>query len=77
MKAVKFFENLQYAVLAGLIIAQCVIGSDFYIGQFIYLLCNTTSVIRNYVLDRPLADKVKDWCCTGVTIGIILFNYFL
>ena len=73
----KFFENLQFVVLIGLIVAQCVVGNNFYLGQFIYLGCNTISVIRNFALDRPLADKVKDCACFGITLGLILFNYFL
>lgn len=68
----KTFENLQYFVLMGLIIAQCVIGKWYLIGQGIYLLCNVISVIRDYVLDRPTADKVKNYSCTGITIGLIL-----
>ena len=73
----KFFENLQFVVLIGLIVAQCVVGNNFYLGQFIYLGCNTISVARNFALDRPLADKVKDCACFGITLGLILFNYFL
>lgn len=73
----KFFENLQYLVLAGLIVAQCVVGSNFYVGQFIYLGVNLTSVVRCFALDRPTADKVKDFACLGITIGIILYTYFL
>lgn len=73
----KFFENLQYLVLAGLIVAQCVVGSNFYIGQFIYLGVNLIAVVRSFVLDRPAPDKVKDFSCLGITLGIILYTYFL
>ena len=69
---IKIFENMQYLVLAGLIIAQCVIGKWYLIGQTIYLFCNVISVIRDYVLKRPTADKVKDYACTAITIGLIL-----
>lgn len=68
----KTFENLQYFVLMGLIIAQCVIGKWYLIGQGIYLLCNVLSVVRDYILDRPTADKVKDYSCSAITIGLIL-----
>ena len=73
----KIFENLQFVVLVGLIIGQCTVGSNFYIGQFIYLGCNIISTTRNFALDRPLADKVKDCCCLGITIGLILFKFFV
>lgn len=72
----KFFENLQFVVLVGLILGQCTVGSNFYVGQFIYLACNTISTFRNFALNRPIADKVKDCCCFGITLGLILFNYF-
>lgn len=69
---IKIFENMQYLVLTGLIIAQCVIGKWYLIGQTIYLFCNVTSVVRDYALKRPTADKVKDYACTAITIGLIL-----
>ena len=72
----KIFENLQFVTLVCLIIAQCVVGSNFYIGQFIYLAANTISTVRNFVLQRSVADKVKDLCCLAITIGLILFNFF-
>lgn len=71
----KFWENLQYVALAGLIIAQCVIGGNFYLGQFIYLAVNILSVARCFALERATSDKVKDISCTAITIGIILFSY--
>ena len=70
----KIFENLQFVVLVGLIIGQCTVGSNFYFGQGIYLVCNVISTTRNFVLNRALADKVKDLCCLGITAGLILFN---
>lgn len=74
---VKVFTNLQYLVLVGLLVGQSVVGVNFYIGQFIYLAVNLIAVVRNFVLNRPTPDKVKDAACLGVTIGLILFNYFL
>ena len=72
----KFFENLQFIVLVGLIVGQCTVGVNFYFGQTIYLICNFIAVIRNFVLKRPCADHVKDFSCLGITIGLILFKYF-
>lgn len=74
---IKVFTNLQYVVLVGLLIAQAVVGVNFYIGQFIYLGVNIIAVVRNFVLRRPVPDKVKDCACFAVTVGLILFNYFL
>ena len=70
----KVVENAQYATLALLIIAQCVVGGNFYLGQGIYLAANVISVFRCFVLERPSADKVKDIACTAVTVGLIVFN---
>lgn len=73
----KFFENTAgYMVLAILIIAQCVIRSTYVGGQFLYLAANILSVSRCFVLQRQKADKVKDICCTAITIGL-LGLYFL
>jgi hypothetical protein len=68
----KIIENLNYIVLMGLIIAQCVIGKWYLVGQSIYLICNVISVTRSIVLHRPKADKIKDFSCTAITIGLIL-----
>ena len=72
----KFCENLQYVTLVSLIIAQCVVGSNFYIGQVIYLYANGVATIRNFALGRPTADKVKDLSCLAITAGLILFKFF-
>lgn len=72
----KVFENLQYATLILLLVGQCVVGSSFYIGQGVYLAANLISVVRCFVLHRPMADKVKDCCCLGLTIGLLLIKTF-
>lgn len=72
----KFIVNLQYFVLGALLVAQCVVGKNFVIGQSIYLVANGISVLRSFLLRRPHADKIKDICCLALTIGLLLFNYF-
>ena len=67
----KFFETLNYLVLALLIIGQCTVGRNFMIGQSIYLGANLVSVTRTFILKRPMADKVKDCCCLGITCGLL------
>ena len=67
----KFFETLNYAVLTFLILGQCVVGSNFIIGQSIYLLANVIAVSRSFALKRPVADKVKDCCMLGITCGLL------
>lgn len=71
MKA-KVFENLCYVTLVGLIVGQCIIGRWYLAGQITYLICNLIQVVRDFVLKRARADKVKDSACTAITIGLIL-----
>lgn len=68
----KIFENLGYVGLAGLIIAQCIIGKWYIAGQATYLFCNLIFLSRSFILKRPVADKIKDSSCTAITIGLIL-----
>ena len=73
-KIEKGFELANYLVLTLLITAQCTVGSSFYVGQFIYLSANTLAVVRCFILRRPMADKVKDFCMLGITTGLILIK---
>ncbi len=66
------WKELNYLVLIALITAQCVVKADFLIGQFVYLFANLVSFIRCFILVRPIADKVKDGCCLGITTGLII-----
>lgn len=67
-------ENLQYLVLALLIVGQCTVSNNFWIGQTVYLIANLVSLSRCFLLNRPAADKVKDVACLAITLGLILFN---
>lgn len=71
----QIFIALNYVVLALLIIAQCTVGSNFYVGQFIYFSANALAITRCFVLKRPVADKVKDFCMLGITTGLILIKF--
>lgn len=67
-------EDLGYVVLGLLIVAQCTVGSNFWLGQALYLCANLISLFRCFALCRPMGDKIKDVCCTAITIGLIIFN---
>ena len=67
----KMFELLNYLVLMMLIVGQCTVGSNFLIGQSVYLGANLISVSRCFILKRPIADKVKDCSCLAITCGLI------
>ena len=77
MRKREIFENLQYVVLILLIIGQCTVGVNFYLGQCVYLVANLLAVTRNFKLRRPAADKVKECSCLAITIGLIFFNLFI
>lgn len=66
------WENLQLAVLAGTITGQCIVGASFLIGQIIWLVCNIVALIRDFMLHRPPADKIKNAALTGITAGLII-----
>ena len=67
----KVFELLNYLVLMMLIVGQCTVGSNFLIGQSVYLGANLISVSRCFILKRPIADKVKDCSCLAITCGLL------
>ena len=71
----KGFILANYLVLTLLITAQCVVGSNFYVGQFLYLSANLLAVTRCFVLRRPTADKVKDFAMLGITSGLLLIKF--
>lgn len=65
------WKELNYLVLIALITAQCVVKADFLIGQFVYLFANVLAFVRCFILRRPIADKVKDGCMLGITVGLV------
>lgn len=65
------WKELNYLVLIALITAQCVVKADFLIGQFVYLFANILAFVRCFILQRPVADKVKDGCMLGITVGLV------
>ena len=65
------WENLQLLALAGTITGQVVVGASFLWAQGIWLAANILSLVRDFVLHRPVADKVKNACLTGLTTGLI------
>lgn len=68
------WKELNYLVLITLITAQCVVKADFLIGQFVYLFANILSFTRCFVLQRPVADKIKDGCMLGITVGLVVMT---
>ena len=63
---------MQLVCLFLTIAGQVVIGPRYLAGQGIWPVSNIIAIIRNVVLKRPLADKVKDWAMTGITAGLMI-----
>lgn len=70
------WENLQLLVLALTIIGQITVGIWFLVGQGIWFISNIITVVRDFVLKRPAADKIKNIALTAITAGLIILNVF-
>lgn len=66
------WENLQLLALTGTIVGQVVVGASFLIAQGIWLAANILSLVRDFMLHRPVADKVKNAALTALTAGLII-----
>lgn len=65
-----------YFVLALTILGQMTIGLSYLVGQGMWLVANLITVWRDFALDRPRADKVKDVCMLCLTIGLVAIYLF-
>ena len=68
------WENLQLAGLALTIFGQITIGASYLLGQGVWLVANILSLVRDFVLHRPPADKIKNGALTAITAGLIFLN---
>lgn len=64
------WENLQLFVLGLTILGQITVGAIFILGQGIWLVANLITLIRDFILQRPIADKVKNATLTAITCGL-------
>lgn len=71
-----FWEAVGYIGLALCIFGQVAIGWFYITAQFAYLIANISSVVRDYALDLPKANKVKDICFTAITVALIVIRIF-
>lgn len=65
------WENMQLVVLALTIAGQMFVGGAYLIGQGLWCAANVVTVVRDFVLYRPMADIVKDCAMTAITIVLI------
>ena len=70
----KLITNFAYVSIILTVIGQCTVGAAFYVGQGAYLLANIVNCARDVVLQRPRADKIKNFTFLGITMGLILLR---
>jgi hypothetical protein len=66
------WEIIGYICIALCIIGQVAVGYLYIPAQICYLVANIASVVRNYALNLPRANKVKDICFSAITVGLIV-----
>ena len=72
-KHIKFVENLQLLGLGLTIIGQVLVRFDLaLVAQLIWLAANLIALGRDFYLERPAADKIKNACLTALTAGLVL-----
>lgn len=68
----KFWDNMNYPILIGLILGQIFIGNNFILGEAIYILTDIIVISRDFCLKRPISDKIKNGMLTVLaTISLI------
>lgn len=68
------WENLQVLTLALTIAGQALVGGLYLVAQCVWLIANVIAFSRNFILQRPLADKIKDGAMCGLTSALIILR---
>ena len=71
-----FWEIVGYSTLALCIFGQIAVGYIYMTAQVTYLVANVFSVVRDFALDLPRANKVRDVVFTGITVALIAIKIF-
>lgn len=69
-----FWEIVGYVTLALCIFGQIAVGYIYLVAQFAYLVANLASVVRDFKLELPMANKVRDVVFTAITVGLIVIK---
>lgn len=67
-----FWECIGYFTLALCIFGQITVGSWYLLAQVAYLVANACGVVRDFALELPSANKVRDIVFTAITIALIV-----
>ena len=72
-KHIKFVENLQLLGLGLTIMGQVLVRFDLaLVAQLIWLAANVLALGRDFYLERPWADKIKNAALTALTAGLVI-----
>lgn len=71
-----FWEVIGYVSLALCIFGQIAVGYVYMVAQVAYLVANSASTVRSFVLDLPRADKVRNVVFLAITIALIVIRIF-
>ena len=74
MKKQTSWEIIGYMGLALCIFGQVAIGWFYLLAQFAYLIANVSGVIRDFALDLPPSNKVRDIAFSAITLALILIR---
>ena len=66
------WEIVGYITLALCICGQITVGYFYLLAQSVYLVANIASVIRDFKLDLPTANKIKDFVFSAISIALII-----
>lgn len=69
-----FWEIIGYLGLALCIFGQVAIGWFYLLAQFAYLIANISGVIRDFALNLPSSNKVRDIAFSAITLALILIR---
>lgn len=67
-----FWELVGYGTLALCIFGQITVGTWYLLAQVAYLIANVFGVVRDFALELPPANKVRDIVFTAITIALIV-----
>ncbi len=71
-----FWEVIGYTSLALCIFGQIAVGYVYMVAQGAYLVANSASTVRSFVLDLPRADKVRNVVFLAITVALIIIRIF-
>lgn len=70
----RLWENIALLCFGLTVLGQGLVGGFYLIAQFVWLTANIVSLVRNIVLERPKADKMRDAGLIGLTIALIVLR---